>query len=60
MLLGTSGANALVVRTNGTERMRVASNGNVFIGTNVTAGQNTGGLTIQGKDIELMTIMQAY
>ena len=46
--------------TNGTERMRISSTGNVFIGTNVTAGQNTGGLTIQGKDIELMQIMGAY
>jgi hypothetical protein len=46
--------------TGGSERMRINSTGSVFIGTNVTAGQNTGGLTIQGKDIELMTIMQAY
>ena len=36
------------------------SGGSVFIGSNVTAGQNTGGLTIQGKDIELMQIMGAY
>ncbi len=42
------------------ERMRIDSNGSVFIGFPVTSGQNTGGLTIQGKDIELMTIMDAY
>ena len=42
------------------EKMRIDSAGNVFIGTNTTAGQNTGGLTIQGKDIELMNIMGAY
>jgi hypothetical protein len=34
--------------------------GSVFIGSNIAPGQNSGGLTIQGKDIELMTIMQAY
>ena len=44
-----------------TGQVRLARyNGSVFIGTNVAAGQNTGGLTIQGKDIELMQIMGAY
>ena len=43
-----------------TERMRIDNAGNVFLGTNTAAGQNTGGLTIQGKDIELMNIMGAY
>jgi hypothetical protein len=42
------------------ERFRIDNAGNVFLGTNTTPGQNTGGLTIQGKDIELMTIMDAY
>jgi hypothetical protein len=50
----------LTFNTNNTERMRISNTGNVFIGTNVTVGQNTGGLTIQGKDIELMQIMGAY
>jgi hypothetical protein len=41
-------------------RMNIDSSGNVFIGSNVTKGQNTGGLTIQGNDIELMTLMGAF
>ena len=58
--LSLAGPGALVLGAGSAERMRIDSTGNVFIGTNVTAGQNTGGLTIQGKDIELMNIMGAY
>lgn len=38
----------------------VDSSGNTFVGSPTTAGQNTGGLTIDGADIELMQIMGAY
>jgi hypothetical protein len=50
----------LTMRTNNINRMRIDNAGNVFLGTNTVAGQNTGGLTIQGQDVQLMTIMQAY
>jgi hypothetical protein len=59
-IVGTYSNHPLVVFTNSTERMRINATGSVFIGTNTTAGQNTGGLTIQGNDIELMTIMGAW
>jgi hypothetical protein len=55
-----SASRAIIFATDETEKMRINFSGSVFIGTNVTAGQNTGGLTIQGKDIELMNIMGAY
>ena len=62
--LGTDGGGQLHFATDGAtaakRRMSIDATGSVFIGTNVTAGQNTGGLTIQGKDIELMQIMGAY
>jgi len=38
----------------------IDANGSVFIGGSTVAGQNTGGLTIGDKDIELMNIMGAY
>jgi hypothetical protein len=38
----------------------VDTSGNVFVGSPTTAGQNIGGLTIDGTDIELMQIMGAY
>jgi hypothetical protein len=40
-------------------RITVDTAGNAFVGTPTTAGQNTGGLTIDGIDIELMQIMGA-
>jgi hypothetical protein len=48
------------VSTNSVVRFVADTAGNVFIGNNTVVGQNTGGLTIQGKDIELMLIMGAY
>ena len=54
------GSSILTFGTGNTTRMTIGSTGSVFFGTNITAGTNTGGLTIQGKDIELMTIMDAY
>jgi hypothetical protein len=38
----------------------LGTTGNVNIGTLTGGGTNTGGLSIAGKDIELMNIMQAY
>jgi hypothetical protein len=55
-----SGSRAIIFAIDETAKMRIDLSGNVFIGSPITAGQNTGGLTIQGKDIELMTIMGAY
>jgi len=45
------------------ERMRIDSAGNVNIGTNgsvAAGGTNTQGLSINGQDVELMTIMGAW
>lgn len=58
--LGSRSNHSLQIVTNDTVRMIINTSGSVFIGTNATDGQNTGGLTIQGKDIELMQIMGAY
>jgi hypothetical protein len=62
--LGTDGGGNLHFATDGAtaakRRMSIDAAGNIFIGTNTTPGTNTGGLTIQGKDIELMNIMGAY
>jgi hypothetical protein len=38
----------------------ISANGSVFINGSTVAGQNTGGLTVGGKDIELMQIMGAF
>lgn len=41
-------------------KLTVDTSGNVFIGSPTTAGQNTGGLTVDGADLELMQIMGAF
>jgi hypothetical protein len=38
----------------------ISANGSVFINGSTVQGQNTGGLTVGGKDIELMQIMGAF
>jgi hypothetical protein len=42
--------------------MSIDNAGNVNVGSSATTGggTNTGGLSIAGKDIEIMTIMDAY
>jgi hypothetical protein len=58
--IGTTDNQALVFRTNNTEKMRITSNGNVGIGTTtpgIDAGM-TGGLTINGTDGTQFTIQK--
>jgi hypothetical protein len=53
--------NILSIRSNSASSyLHVDATGNVFVGSPLSVGQNTGGLTIGGKDIELMQIMGAY
>lgn len=57
-----SDAHIFYAANGSTERMRIDSSGNVNIGAATPAGggTNSGGLSVAGKDLELMQIMGAY
>ena len=55
-----SGSRNLTIQTNEVDRLTVSGTGNVNVGSGTGGGTNTGGLSVAGKDLEIMQIMGAY
>jgi hypothetical protein len=54
------GGSTLNLMTGGTSRASIDASGNVNVGTGTGGGTNTGGLSVNGEDVELFVIMGAW